>query len=485
MHYQTIETLSHALHNKKCSATEITQDYLNQIKQYDSDINSMITLTETLALEQAAAADQRIQKQQATPLTGIPIIHKDIFCTRNIRTTCASKMLETFVPPYNATVVEHLNAAGMITLGKSNMDEFAMGSSNEFSYFGPVKNPWKKSHVPGGSSGGSAAAVAAQFTPAATGTDTGGSIRQPAALCGITGIKPTYGRISRYGMIAYASSLDQAGPMTHTAADAALLLEYMSGYDPKDATSLKDAVPHYHNQLNQSVKGLTVGLPKEFFNDTLEPSIQKAMEEALKSLQSLGVKIKNTSLPYLDYSSAAYYVIASAECSSNLSRYDGVHYGYRCEDPTSLDDLFIRTRTEGFGEEVKQRILTGTYALSAGYYDAFYKKAQCIRQLIRDDFTNAFNDVDVILSPTSPSPAFALNEKVTDPIKMYQNDIFTLSSNLAGLPALSMPMGFHEGLPLGLQLIGKPLDESLILNLAHQYQTVTDWHKQAPKLRAN
>lgn len=481
MHHLTALELAQALQKKEFSATELTKHYLNRLKLNHSSLNTMISITEELALQQAAAADVNLKKNKITPLTGIPIVHKDIFCTKNIKTSCGSKMLDTFIAPYNATVVERLNAAGMIILGKSNMDEFAMGSSNEHSYYGPVKNPWKTTHVPGGSSGGSAAAVAARLSPVASGSDTGGSIRQPAALCGITGIKPSYGRISRYGMIAYASSLDQAGPMTQTAADAALLLEYMSGHDPKDATSLPAPVPKYSQHLNDSVNTLKIGLPKEFFNDELLPEVQQATDAALKEIQSLGVKIQTVSLPHLNYSSAAYYVIASAECSSNLSRFDGVRYGYRCANPKSLDDLLIRTRSEGFGDEVKQRILTGTYALSAGYYDAFYKKAQCIRQLISNDFSQVFKKVDLIIAPTSPSTAFPLKEKITDPISMYQSDIFTLCVNLAGLPALSMPIGFHKELPLGLQIIGNHLDESLILNLAHQYQTITDWHKAMPK----
>ena len=422
---------------------------------------------------------------KATPWTGVPFAHKDIFCTNGVRTTCGSKMLENFVPPYDATVTANFRAAGAVCLGKTNMDEFAMGSSSESSYYGATTNPWGLSagdkRVPGGSSGGSAAAVAARLVPAATGTDTGGSIRQPAALCGITGLKPTYGRVSRYGMIAFASSLDQGGPMARTAEDAALMMNVMAGHDPKDSTCIDRAVPDYTATLNEPLKGLKIGLPKEYFSDQLSPAMEEQVRNAIREYEKLGATVKEVSLPNAKLAIAAYYVIAPAEASANLSRFDGVRYGYRCEDPKDLMDMYTRTRAEGFGSEVKRRILVGTYALSHGYYDAYYLQAQKVRRLIQQDFLNAFNEVDVLMSPVTPSPAFAQGEKTTDPVAMYLEDVFTIAINLAGIPAMSVPAGFVDGLPVGLQIIGNHFSEARLLNAAHQFQQVTDWHQREPK----
>lgn len=476
---KTIAELSQELQSKKISSLELTQFYLKRIKELDKDLNSFITVTEEEALAAAKMADQKRASGQAGPLTGIPIAQKDIFCTKGIKTTCGSQMLHNFVAPYDATVVKNLNAAGTIMLGKTNMDEFAMGSSNENSHFGPVKNPWDKDCVPGGSSGGSAAAVAALLVPGATGTDTGGSIRQPAALCGITGIKPTYGRVSRYGMIAFASSLDQGGPLTRTAEDAALMLNAMAGFDEHDSTSVDLPVPDYTATLNDSIKGLRIGLPKEYF-EGLNSELAKKLEEAMREYEKLGAQFKEISLPAMQLSIPAYYVIAPAECSSNLARYDGVRYGYRCKDPINLEDLYKRTRSEGFGNEVKRRIMIGTYVLSAGYYDAYYLKAQKIRRLIRDDFVKAFKEVDVIMSPTAPSTAFKFGEKTSDPISMYLSDIYTISVNLAGLPGISIPAGFNSHLPIGMQLVSNYFEEARLLNVAHAYQKVTDWHTRTP-----
>lgn len=482
MFQHTLAELSQLLQAKSLSSEELTRAYIDRCQALDEKLNCFITLTPDLALEQAKAADASLHNGSAGTLTGIPLAHKDIFCTRDVRTSCASKMLDNFIAPYNATVVEKLNLAGMVTLGKTNMDEFAMGSSNETSYYGPALNPWDSDRVPGGSSGGSAAAVAARLTPCATGTDTGGSIRQPAALCGITGLKPTYGRVSRYGMIAFASSLDQGGPMTRTAEDAAMLLAAMAGFDHRDSTSVDEKPDDYVGKLNNSLAGLTAGLPKEYFNDALNPEIARSIEEAVKVLEELGVKIREIDLPNSHLSIPAYYVVAPAECSSNLERYDGVRYGYRCNDPRDLQDLYCRSRSEGFGQEVKRRIMIGTYVLSSGYYDAYYLKAQKIRRLIRDDFVNAFKDVDVILGPTTPDTAFKLQENMSDPIRMYLSDIYTVSANLAGLPAISIPAGISASLPLGMQIIGNYFQEARILNIAHQFQNQTDWHlRQAPE----
>ena len=464
------------------SSTELTSHYLERIEKYDDELNSFISITAERALIQAQNSDERYANNQAYGLDGIPLAHKDIFCTKDVLTTCGSKMLHNFVSPYSSTVYEKLDAQGMVMLGKTNMDEFAMGSSNETSYFGPVKNPWNKEYVPGGSSGGSAACVAANLTPVATATDTGGSIRQPASLCGLTGIKPTYGRVSRYGMIAFASSLDQGGVLAKSAEDAALILEAMSGYDPKDSTSLNVKHIDFQTNLNESIKNLNIGLPKEFFDAELPPYLQKSIQESVDVYKHLGANIVEISLPNINLSLPIYYIIAPAECSANLSRYDGVRYGYRCKNPKDIDDLFMRTREEGFGSEVKRRILIGTYALSAGYYDAYYLKAQKCRQLVANDFTEAFKKVDVILSPTTPGTAFKSGEKTSDPVEMYLQDIFTIPANLAGLPALSIPCGEHEGLPLGLQLVGNSLQESKLLQFAQAFQTNTDWHKKLPNI---
>ena len=464
------------------SSTELTSHYLERIEKYDDELNSFISITAERALIQAQDSDKRYANNQAYGLDGIPLAHKDIFCTKDVLTTCGSKMLHNFVSPYSSTVYEKLDAQGMVMLGKTNMDEFAMGSSNETSYFGPVKNPWNKEYVPGGSSGGSAACVAANLTPVATATDTGGSIRQPASLCGLTGIKPTYGRVSRYGMIAFASSLDQGGVLAKSAEDAALILEAMSGYDPKDSTSLNVKQIDFQTNLNESIKDLNIGLPKEFFDAELPSYLQKSIEESVDVFKHLGANIVEISLPNVSLSLPIYYIIAPAECSANLSRYDGVRYGYRCKNPKDIDDLFMRTREEGFGSEVKRRILIGTYALSAGYYDAYYLKAQKCRQLVANDFAEAFKKVDVILSPTTPGTAFKSGEKTADPVEMYLQDIFTIPANLAGLPALSIPCGEHEGLPLGLQLVGNSLQESTLLQFAQAFQSNTDWHKRLPNI---
>lgn len=480
MHTKSISEMSADLHSKKISSVELTKHFLERIKKFDRQLNSIVTLTEEQALADAVAADQAIKQGLASTLTGIPILHKDIFCTMGIQTSCGSKMLSNFISPYDATLVTKLKNAKTVMLGKTNMDEFAMGSSNETSYFGPVKNPWNTEHVPGGSSGGSAAAMAARLAMASTGTDTGGSIRQPAAFCGITGIKPTYGLISRYGMIAFASSLDQAGPMAISAADCAIMLQEMAGLDIKDSTSVDRPVPNYVQHLNDSIKGLKIGLPQEFFSSELNPEIAKIVEEAIKELEKLGATVKKVSLPNTSLSIPAYYIIAPAECSSNLARYDGIRFGYRCKDPRDLEDFYCRNRSEGFGAEVKRRIMIGTYVLSSGFYDAYYTKAQKIRHLIANDFIKVLNDVDVIVCPTTPETAFKIGEKNTNPVDMYLNDIYTSSVNLAGLPGLSMPVGFVKNLPVGLQIVGNYFQEAKILNIAHQYQKITNWHTQLP-----
>lgn len=481
MHHKNIAELSQELASKTISSVELTQSYLDRIRQHDNHLNCFITVSEEHALQAAKQADSLRAKGQAGRLTGIPIAQKDIFCTNGIKTTCGSRMLDNFIAPYDATVIQNFHAAGMVMLGKTNMDEFAMGSSNETSYYGPVKNPWNLDYVPGGSSGGSAAAVAAHLAPASTGTDTGGSIRQPAALCGITGLKPTYGRVSRFGMIAFASSLDQGGPFAKTAEDCALLLNAMAGFDERDSTSVNEPVPDYTATLNDSVKGIRIGLPKEYFSSGLSNEVATAIQNAIQEYEKMGAIIEEISLPNTALSVPAYYVIAPAECSSNLARYDGVRFGYRCKNPVDLQDLYNRSRSEGFGSEVKRRIMIGTYVLSAGYYDAYYLKAQKIRRLIRDDFVQAFKKVDVILSPTAPTPAFKIGEKSSDPISMYLSDIYTIAANLAGLPGISVPAGFVNQLPIGMQLIGNLFGEAKLLNIAHQYQTVTDWHKRIPE----
>jgi len=477
----TVAELVRALAERKISSVELTTAFLGRIERHRA-LNAFITVDPERSLAQARAADERRAKGEAQPLTGIPIAQKDIFCADGWLTTCGSRMLANFVAPYDATVIARFNAAGAVILGKTNMDEFAMGSSNETSYFGPVKNPWDLARVPGGSSGGSAAAVAARLAPAATGTDTGGSIRQPAALTNLTGLKPSYGRVSRYGMIAFASSLDQGGPMTRTAEDAALLLNVMAGFDPRDSTSLDRPVPDYTATLNDDIRGLRIGLPREYFGEGLNTEVARAIEAAIAELRKLGAETVEVELPNSKLAVPCYYVLAPAEASSNLSRYDGVRYGYRAQEYEDLVDMYCRTRAEGFGAEVKRRIMIGTYALSAGYYDAYYLKAQKLRRLIADDFARAFERCDVILGPTSPTTAFKLGAKTDDPVEMYLSDIYTISVNLAGLPGMSVPAGFDaQGLPIGMQLIGRYFDEARLLNVAHRYQQVTDWHRRAPR----
>lgn len=476
----TITDISKNLAAGKYSSVEITQELLQQIKEKDSKINSFITVTAEQALAQAKAADELRHKGQASALTGVPIAHKDNYCTDGVLTTCGSKMLSNFVAPYNATVVEKFNQAGAVSLGKLNMDEFAMGSSSESSFYGAVSNPWDTERVPGGSSGGSAAAVAANFVAGATASDTGGSIRQPAAFCGLTGLKPTYGRVSRWGIVAYASSLDQAGVITHTAEDAALMLNVMSGFDSKDSTSVQFEVPDYSVGLGNSLKGLTIGLPKEYFSKGLSVEIEQAVRAAIKEYEKLGVTIKEISLPHSQLAIPSYYLISAAECSANMSRMDGVRFGYRCEDPVDLHDLYVRSRSEGLGSEVKRRIMLGAYALSAGFYDAYYKKAQQARRLIKNDFVNAFNEVDIIAGPVTPTLAFKKNEKNNDPVAMALGDIYTVALNLAGLPGMSINCGQVNNLPVGLQLIGNYFDEVRLLNVAHQFQQATDWHLKTP-----
>ena len=480
MTQKTIVQISKDLAAGDYSSRELTQDVIADIKARDSIYNSFISVSEDLALRQADAADARISAGTADTLTGVPFAHKDLFCTQGHATTAASKMLEHFVPPYESTVGQRLLSAGAVCVGKTNMDEFAMGSSNESSYFGVVKNPWDLMAVPGGSSGGSAAAVAAGLVPAATGTDTGGSIRQPASFCNLTGIKPTYGRVSRFGIIAYASSLDQAGPMCQTAEDAALMLNAMAGFDEQDSTSVQLDTPDFTADLNLPLQGLKVGLPKEFFGPGLNPQVAECVMTAVKQIESLGAQIIDISLPNLELSIPAYYVIAPSEASSNLSRFDGVRYGYRCDQPQDLMDLYCRTRAEGFGTEVKRRIMVGTYALSEGYYDAYYVKAQRIRRLIKNDFARALAQVDVIMGPVAPTPAFDLGSNTKDPVAMYLEDIYTLSANMAGIPAMSAPAGFVNGRPVGLHIMGNYFNEAKLLNIAHQYQQITDWHLQTP-----
>ncbi len=480
MHEHTLSELSGLLAGGDVSSVELTRHFLDRIASLDPRLNAFITVTPEAALASAEEADQRRAAGRAGPLTGVPIAHKDIFCTAGVRTSCGSRMLDNFVSPYDATVVERLAAAGMVCLGKTNMDEFAMGSSNETSWYGPVRNPWDLDRVPGGSSGGSAAAVGARIAPAATGTDTGGSIRQPAALVGITGLKPTYGRVSRYGMIAFASSLDQAGTLTRSAEDAGLLLGAMAGHDPRDSTCVDAPVPDYVGGLSGELAGLRVGLVREFFDAGLDAGNRKAIEAAIPILKDLGAELVEVSMPNLALSVPTYYVVAPAECSSNLSRFDGVRFGHRCEDPKDLLDLYERSRSEGFGTEVKRRILTGTYVLSAGYYDAYYLKAQKVRQLIAADFRQAFGEADVLLGPTTPTPAFRLGEKTDNPVTMYLNDIYTIGVNLAGLPGMSVPCGFADDLPVGLHLVANHFQEGRLLNTAHAFQQATDWHRRAP-----
>jgi aspartyl-tRNA(Asn)/glutamyl-tRNA(Gln) amidotransferase subunit A len=478
-HTLSIGELARRLAAKEVSSVELTRHFLGRIERLNPSLNAVITLTADRALDAARAADRRIEAGERGRLLGIPLIHKDIFCTDGVRTSCGSRMLDNFISPYDATIVTKLKAAGTVMLGKSNMDEFAMGSSNETSYYGPVRNPWDITKVPGGSSGGSSAASAARLAPFTTGTDTGGSIRQPAALTGVTGVKPTYGRVSRYGMIAFASSLDQAGVLARSAEDAAAVLEVMAGFDPKDSTSVDAPVPDYPALLEAPLKGLKIGLLREFF-DGLESRNAALIREALKVYTSMGAETIEVSLPHLPLSVPTYYVVAPAECSSNLSRFDGVRYGYRCDQPKDLLDLYERSRGEGFGPEVKRRIMTGTYVLSAGYFDAYYLKAQKVRRLITDDFRAAFEKVDLLVGPTTPTPAFAIGAKVDDPVTMYLNDIYTIGANLAGLPGISAPCGFVDELPVGMQLIGPHFSEARLLSAAHLYQRATDWHLKTP-----
>ena len=477
LHHKTIVQLSQGLKNKEFSCVELTQHYLNRIQK--SDFNAFITITDELALSQAQAADAKIAAGTANILTGIPYAHKDIFCSKGVKTSAGSKMLDNFIAPYDATVSHKLNQADLVMLGKTNMDEFAMGSSTESSYYGKTLNPWDKNKIPGGSSGGSAASVAGGLSAFATGTDTGGSIRQPASLCGIVGLKPTYGRVSRYGMIAYASSLDQAGPITKTAQDAAIVLNAIAGFDEKDSTCSEVEVPDYTKNLNDSIKGLRIGLPKEFFSQGLDNAVATQIMAAVKEFEKMGAIVKQVSLPNSAYAIPTYYIVAPCECSSNLSRMDGVRFGHRCDEPKDIQDLYCRSRSEGFGDEVKRRIMIGTYALSAGYYDAYYLKAQKIRHLISNDFKKAFCEVDVIMGPVSPTPAWDLGA-IKDPVAMYLADIYTLSANLAGLPGMSIPAGFAQNMPVGLQLIGNYWSEPKLLNIAHQFQQQTDWHTKTP-----
>jgi aspartyl-tRNA(Asn)/glutamyl-tRNA(Gln) amidotransferase subunit A len=480
LHHSTAAEIGRGIAAGRYSSVEVTRHFLDRIDRANGTLNAFVTVTAERALADARRADARIASGEGGPLTGVPLAHKDIFCTAGILTSCGSRMLSNFVSPYDATVVERLDAAGMVLLGKTNMDEFAMGSSNETSFYGPVRNPWDESRVPGGSSGGSAAAVAARIAPVATGTDTGGSIRQPGALSGLTGFKPTYGRVSRYGMVAFASSLDQAGVLAQSAEDAALVLAAMAGHDPRDSTSVAAPVPDYAAALARPVRGLRIGIIAEFFGEGLDAGTGAAVRAAIDAFRDAGASVEELSLPNLPLSVPTYYVVAPAECSSNLSRFDGVRFGHRCRDPKDLTDLYRRTRGEGFGAEVKRRIMTGTYVLSAGYYDAYYLKAQKVRSLINADFRRAFGKVDVLMGPTAPTPAFPIGSKTDDPILMYLNDIYTIGANLAGLPAVSVPCGLVDGLPVGLQIIGPHFAEERLLAAAHAWQGATDWHRRLP-----
>ena len=477
----SLKALSDGLKAKKFSSVEVTQFFLDRLDRYNASINAFITVDNEKSLKMAKRSDEIIKEGKQDYLTGIPIAQKDIFCAEGWKTTCGSKMLDNFISPYDATVISKFNNVGAVNLGKTNMDEFAMGSSNETSYYGNVKNPWNIKNVPGGSSGGSAAAVAAMIAPAATATDTGGSIRQPASLCGLTGLKPTYGLVSRYGMIAFASSLDQAGPMCHSAEDCAAMLNVMSGHDSKDSTSIKRDKENYLNGIHNPIKGLKIGIPKEFFSEGIDADVEKIIEQGVTEYKKLGAEIVDISLPNNHLSIPVYYVIAPAEASSNLSRYDGVRYGYRTKEYDDLMDMYCKTREEGFGEEVKRRIMIGTYVLSAGYYDAYYLKAQKIRRLISEDFSKAFKKCDVILGPSAPSVSFPIGDKKEDPLKMYMQDVYTISTNLAGLPGLSMPAGLINNLPVGIQLIGNYFSEAKLLNVANIFQMNTDWHHLSPK----
>ena len=478
--FSTLTDLADGLRSRHFSSVELARFYLDRIERLDAAYNTFITVTRDRALAQAAAADTKLRIGSSTPLTGLPIAHKDIFCTAGVRTSCGSKMLDSFIAPYDATAVARLDAAGAVTLGKTNMDEFAMGSSCETSYYGPVRNPWDTMRVPGGSSGGSAAALAAGLTPAATGTDTGGSIRQPAALSGVCGLKPTYGCVSRYGMVAFASSLDQGGPMARSVADIALLLDAMAGFDAKDSTSAQNGHDGKASiAAARPARPLRIGLPKEYLEMLTDPALARVFDEARRVFEAAGHSLVEVSLPHTTAAVPTYYVVASAEASTNLSRFDGVRYGHRCEAPADLTDLYERSRSEGFGREVKRRILTGTYALSVGYFDAYYLKAQRVRRLIRDDFLTAFRSADALLAPTAPSTAFPIGQ-ISDPVEMYQQDVFTVPASLAGVPALALPSGFHQGLPVGMQLIGPHFSESRLIGLGADFQRATDWHRHSP-----
>ncbi|HEX2275934.1 MAG TPA: Asp-tRNA(Asn)/Glu-tRNA(Gln) amidotransferase subunit GatA [Candidatus Tectomicrobia bacterium] len=483
LHALTIHELCALLDKREVSAREVTEAFYGRIDAVDDRVRAYLTLTRDLAFEQADRADRRRQAGERGPLLGVPLAIKDVICTKGVRTTCGSKILQNFVPPYDATVMERLNAAGAILLGKANMDEFAMGSSTEHSAYGITRNPWDLHTIPGGSSGGSAAAVAADECAAALGTDTGGSIRQPAACCGIVGLKPTYGRVSRYGLVAFASSLDQIGPMTKDVRDAALLLHVIAGNDVRDSTSADLALPDFTRALNEPAKGLRIGIPREYFVEGSDAEVERAVREAIKVLEGLGAVTADISLPHTEYGVAVYYILASSEASSNLARYDGIKYGYRVPEWSNLRDMYMRTRDEGFGAEVKRRIMLGTYALSAGYYDAYYKKSQQVRTLLLQDFEAAFRQVDVVIAPTAPTPAFKIGEKTDDPLQMYLSDIFTVPVNLAGIPGISLPCGFSSaGLPIGLQIIGRPFDEETILRVAYAFEQQTDYHRRKPPL---
>lgn len=480
MHQLTLADISKALASKQFSARELTTHLLARIEQLDPQLNSFITVSKESALQQADAADEQRRSGINTPLLGLPIAHKDLFCTEGVRTSCASKTLDNFIAPYSATVVDKLSEAGCISLGKLNMDEFAMGSSGETSFYGASKNPWDTQRIPGGSSSGSAVAVAARLVPASTGSDSGGSIRQPAAFTGLTGIKPTYGRISRWGMTAYASSFDQAGFLAHNAEDCALLLQATAGFDERDSTSAQQPVDDYSAALSLPLQGLRIGLPKEYFSSDLDSRIGDVVSQSIEQLKQLGASFVDISLPSLPHAVPAYYVIASAEASTNLARFDGVRFGHRCENPQSLEDLYLRSRDEAFGKEVKRRIMIGTYALSTGYYDAYYLKAQKIRRLIKNDFVSAFKDVDLILGPTTPNLPWLIGSKIDDPVAAYLEDIYTVPANLAGIPGLSMPAGMIDGLPVGVQLLAPYFQEARLLQVAHQFQQHTDWHARTP-----
>ncbi len=481
MHNLTIKQMSEKLQSGDITSVQLTQYYLDRISQYDPELNAYVTVTPELAIQMAEEADRRIATGKAELLTGIPVAHKDIFCTDGIKTSCSSKMLDNFIAPYDAHVVTQLKKIGMPILGKTNMDEFAMGSSSESSYYGPTKNPWDHKAVPGGSSGGAAAVIAAGLAPMATGTDTGGSIRQPASFCGITGIKPTYGVVSRFGIVAYASSFDQAGPMTRSAEDSAWMLNAMAGFDERDSTSLEREKTDYTAELERSLEGLKIGVPAEYFGEGLDASVEDVVKKAIAQMKDLGAEVVEVHLPNKDLAVPSYYVLAPAEASSNLSRFDGVRFGYRCEQAEDLNDLYRRSRSEGFGEEVKRRIMVGAYALSAGYYDAYYLKAQKLRRMVRDDFVHAFKQCDVIMGPVAPTSAFNIGEKADDQVSMYLSDLYTIPVNLAGLPALSVPAGFAQERPVGLHIVGPYFSEAKLLNIGHQFQQVTNWHKQMPK----